>query len=76
MRLQLRLFDQFHRALTNVDGDIADALQILHDFQSSRDKSQIAGDGLLESQEFIAQVIDFEFELIYFIVGGDDGFSQ
>src|SRR2546425_92660 len=53
-------------------GDIADAFQVLDDFQSRRNKSQIACNGLLERQDFVAKVIDLYLQPVHFIISLDN----
>src|SRR6266850_1892441 len=74
--LQFGLLDQLDRAFRNIDPDIADALNVLYDFESGSNKSQVARDWLLEREDLETQVIDFNFECVEFVIAFDHVFRE
>ncbi len=52
------------RRLGDVDGEIADALQVGVDFDRRHDRPQVHGHRLVERQELEAAIVDFDVQLI------------
>ena len=69
--LEFRLLDQLYRAFADVHGNVADALEILHNLERRCDKSEVARDRLFECQDFVAQVVDFNLKRVQFIITFD-----
>src|SRR5262245_30510578 len=62
--LHLRFLDELRGAFGDIDRNIPDAFDVTNNLQCGRNKTQIASHGLLESQNLVAQVIDFDLEPI------------
>ena len=71
-RLRPGLAGQEDGALGDVDGQVADALQVAVDLQHGDDQAQVNGDGLVEGQRLEALLLQVHLGLVYLHVGLDD----
>ena len=65
-----RLVGEFDRVLGDVDGVVADALQVRCDFEHRGDLSQLAGDGLLAPDQLDAVGFDAAPQIVDRVVAG------
>ena len=63
------------RALGDVDGVVADALEVVVDLQRRDQEPQVHGDRLLERQELDRLVLDHHLHAVDLLVGRDDVFA-
>jgi len=73
---EFRFLDQFRRSLADINGNIADALDVFDNFHGRRNKAQVACDRLFEREDLVAQLIDFNFQLVDLIIPADDFFGE
>ncbi len=74
--LELRLLVQLQRALGDVDGLVADALEIGDDLHGGGDEAQIAGGRLVQRQELHALLVDLDVVGVHLRVAVDDLLGQ
>ena len=59
-------------ALGDVDGMVADALEVVVDLQGPDEEAQVDGHGLLEGQQGDRRVFDLQLQAVDLLVRGDD----
>ena len=65
-------FGHARHALSDVDGHVSDAFDFSVDFEDGDDLAQVAGNGLVQSQNFQAFLLNGDFRLVDFAVLADD----
>ncbi len=64
VRLHARVAEDAEAALGDVDGLIADALEVVVDARDGEDEAEVGGHQLMEREELDDAVVDFELELV------------
>jgi hypothetical protein len=57
----------------DVRGMVPNAFEVIGDFHRHRDKSEIASEGLLESEQLVSSLVDLELQRVDFSVAVDHG---
>ena len=70
--LELRLVVKLQHALADIDGVVADALEVGGDLEPGGDKAQIAGGGLMQREQPDTQLVGLDVHAVDFGVARDN----
>ena len=74
--LHLRMAQHAHGGLGDIDGLVADALEIAIDARDGEEKAQVGGHGLLEREEALDAFVNFNLHFIDGVFFVEDGFGE
>jgi hypothetical protein len=76
IRLHLRMAEHAHGGLRDVDGLIADALEVAIDARDGEEEAQVGGHGLLEREEALDALVNFNLHFVDGVFFVEDGFGE
>jgi hypothetical protein len=76
IRLHLRMPENAHGGLSDVDGLVANALEIAIDARDGEKKSKIGGHGLLEREKTLDALVDFDLHFVDGVLFAQHNFSE
>jgi hypothetical protein len=76
IRLHLRMPENAHGRLRDVDGLVANAFEIAIDARDSQEKSKVGGHGLLQCEKALDAFVDFDLHFVDGVFFAEHNFSE
>jgi len=65
-----------HRGLRDIDGLVADAFEVAIDARDGEEEAQVGGHGLLEREESLDALVNFDLHFVDGVFFVEDGFGE
>ena len=76
VRLHLRMAQDAHGGLRDVDGLVADAFEVAIDARDGEEEAQVGGHGLLEGEQALDALVNFDLHFVDGVFFVEDGFGE